>query len=360
MNSGIGIRALAVSFPETVRTNDYFRKNYPQLVADAEAKALARLWSPQDNSMKADTYEQEMTAYLSDPFRGSVERRVLDADQTALSIELRAANAVLKAARLAPHQIDLALVCSFLPDQIGPGNAAFLARELGLKGTAWNIESTCSGGMVALETAAAMVQTGRYATVLVVISCTYSRLADYSDTLCWYMGDGAGAFIVTHVAAEAGVLGVKSIHTGSTCDTFFNELTVDSDGSPRIRIGASPTSGRIIRDISGEAIRRTCTDALELARVRLEDIDFFIFSSALAWFPQYCARTLGVSEKKTISTYPLYGNIGPALMTTNLYHAARDGHIRQGDLVLVHTIGSVSTTGAAVMRWGDVALGPTP
>jgi 3-oxoacyl-[acyl-carrier-protein] synthase-3 len=48
------------------------------------------------------------------------------------------------------------------------------------------------------------------------------------------------------------------------------------------------------------------------------------------------------------------------LWPTNLHHAASHGLVRPDDLVLVSSVGSVSTAGAVVMRWGDVGLGPLP
>jgi 3-oxoacyl-[acyl-carrier-protein] synthase-3 len=349
-----------VAFPETVRTNDYFRERYPELVASAESKALARVFSPQDESLQLDTWEREMLPYLTDPFRGAVERRVLSPGETALTLEVRAAREALDATGLAVDDVDLAIVSSFTPDQLGPGNAAFLARELGLRGTAWNVESACSSGLVALESATALVETGRYETVLVVISCSYTKVSDYTDTLAWFLGDGAGAFVVGRTPDGTGVLGTMSTNTASTCDTFYNELVADDDGVPHIYIRASKATGRILRDTAEGSLRQTCEGALMSAGVDLADIDFFVCNSPVAWYPQFCARVLGVPPDKTISTYPLYSNVGPALMTANLFHAAQDRHIKAGDLILVYTIGSVSTAGAAVMRWGQVGLGPRP
>lgn len=34
----VGIRAIAVSFPSIIRTNDYYRQHHPELVAKAEEK----------------------------------------------------------------------------------------------------------------------------------------------------------------------------------------------------------------------------------------------------------------------------------------------------------------------------------
>lgn len=45
-------------------------------------------------------------------------------------------------------------------------------------------------------------------------------------------------------------------------------------------------------------------------------------------------------------------------MPLNLHQAVLDGSVAAEDLVLAYAIGSVSTAGAAVMRWGQVALGP--
>ena len=57
----VGIRAIALNFPRTIRTNDYYRKNFPQMVAEAEQKTLARLFVT-DNSTSADIWSQDVRA----------------------------------------------------------------------------------------------------------------------------------------------------------------------------------------------------------------------------------------------------------------------------------------------------------
>jgi 3-oxoacyl-[acyl-carrier-protein] synthase-3 len=47
-------------------------------------------------------------------------------------------------------------------------------------------------------------------------------------------------------------------------------------------------------------------------------------------------------------------------MPVNLHHSAHAGRIKSGQVVVLYAIGSVSSAGAVVMRWGDVALGPEP
>lgn len=356
----VGIRSLAVHLPETARTNDYWRVRHPAMVAEHERLTLARLFSARERAAaSASHFDREMAPYLADPFRGSEERRVLSPGQGSLSMEIPAAKRALEAAGLTPRDLDLVIVTSFLPDQPGVGNAAFLGRELGAECPAWNLETACSSALVSLDVACAMVESGRARRVLVVQSCSYSREADETDTLSWFMGDAAGAFVVAAEADGAGVLGLHTVHTQATCGTFYYDLVPDpAADAPRRRIQCSPSTGRVLRETSEGYVRAACEGAAERAGVGLDQIDFFVVNTPVAWFAAFCARVLGVPQSRTLSTYPRYGNIGPALMPVNLHEAATSGRIGAGSLVCIYSIGSVSTASAAVMRWGDVALGP--
>lgn len=361
MRKHVGIRSLAVSFPEIVRTNDYWRAKCPEAVADAEQKSLSRLFSAKSAAPPTDPFDIEMAPYLSDPFRGSVERRVLPPGEGSLMLELKAAERALAAAGMSPQDVGAVTVASLMPDTFGLGNAAHLTRRLGMSVPAWNLESACCGTVVSLQNATALVRSGEYKSVLVIVSNSNSRVLEDTDSLSWFMADGAGALVVGEMPEGEGVLGMKVIGTQETCNAFVFEMEADPAGKARIRLRAGDESaGRLMRERSAIQLR-TCVDgALAAAGVSLSDINFFVFNTPVAWFAPFCARELGVDRDKTINMYTSYGNIGAALTTANLYHAAQAGKIRRGDLVLVYAVGSVSTAGAAVMRWGDVALGPPP
>jgi 3-oxoacyl-[acyl-carrier-protein] synthase-3 len=302
-----------------------------------------------------------MQPYLSDAFRGTVERRVLGPGETSLTLELKAVNDALAAADMSPRQIDAMIVSSFIPDTVYPGNAAYLARELGLQTPAWGVESGCAGTIVALQTATALVRAGEFRNVMVAVSFTYSRLVDPTDSLAWFMADGAGAFLVSEVPEGQGVLGTKTISTHETCGAFVLEPTLNAEGKPYLRLrSGDDLPGRLMRERASEQLRTCVAGALDAAGVKLNDINFFVFNTPVAWFSRFGARVLEIDPVKTISTYPSYGNMGAALTTANLYHAAYERRIRPDDLVLLYAVGSMSTAGATVVRWGDVALGPPP
>ncbi|MBW4493056.1 MAG: 3-oxoacyl-ACP synthase III family protein [Oscillatoria princeps RMCB-10] len=352
----VGIRSLAVSFPSVVRTNDYWREKYPELVANAEANSLAKVFT----ALKDDIWGEEMKPYLSDPFRGVTVRRVLGTGESSLTLEYRAAIDAIEAAQLSVNDIDLMLVTSLFPQEIQPGNAAILAGQLGLQGPAWNVESTCSSATVSLQTAWALVQAEQYRNVLVVISTTYSRFARETDTLSWFLGDGAGAFVVSKLKENQGIISTKIVNTAETCGTFYTELALDEEDKPIVVMLGSPKASKMFHDTTVKLIRTCCQEAVAAAGLTLEQIDFFAFNTPTAWYANVCTRALGVDPSRTINLSSEYANIGPVLPITNLYHATAAGKIHENDLVLVYTIGSVSNAGATVMRWGDVALGPMP
>ncbi|MEO1560145.1 MAG: 3-oxoacyl-[acyl-carrier-protein] synthase III C-terminal domain-containing protein, partial [Cyanobacteria bacterium J06632_19] len=358
MNRPVGIRAIAVSFPSIQRTNDYYRKRYPQLFEIAEEKSLTKLLSP-SGSIPSNVFEEEMVPYLSDPFRGSLKRWVLGVGESSLTLEYQAACDVLAAAQLTSDAVDLILVASVWPEQIILGNATFLANKLGFKGAAWNINGGTGSTPLALQTAHALVQTGQYRQVLVVVSCTYAQFFDETDTIAWHTSDAAGAFIVSSIEPYQGILGTKVIHTGAV-DVVSAKPVNDSHGNPQVRIQISNDANKLANILAEEYLKTCCEGACELAGVRLDQIDFFIFHTLSAWFASFGARVLGISPEQTINLYPHYGNCGPVLTVANLYYAAQFEKIKENDLVLVYGMGGAGVAAANVMRWGKVALGTNP
>jgi len=356
-----GMLSLSVNYPKRVVSNEDIRARAPWDVAEVESRSLARLWAGQRKSAdEAGEWARAMEPHLGDPFRGAVQRRHLVAGESALSLELVAAREAITRCGLEPGDIDLVISAAFLPDQIGIGNAAFICKELGLRAAAINLESACSGSLVAFQTACALVQAGKFHRVLVVASCAYSRYSDVKDTFGWFLGDGAGAFVVGEVAAGEGLLAQASRHTGELCGAFSYDLEVDPAGVPRILMRADPSAGGRLAEVQDGYVLGMTHEALRRAGLGVEDIDLFVINTPTAWFHRYFAALLGIDVERTVTTYPLLANIGPALLPASLHFAASRGRIARGDRVLLFTVGSVSSTAAAIVRWGDVALGVDP
>lgn len=353
-----GIVALTVAMPKTVRDNEYFQARYPEAWAKFEEQTLGRLFNNAEDA-NASTFDRAMMPYLNTPCRGAVQRRHA-VDETSIDLEVRAAREALKLAGRVPADVDLLISTGFPPHHVGIGNAVHVAGALELQGAAFNLESACGGPLNALKTARAYVRSGDYKRVMVTASCTYSKFAPESDTMSWFMGDGAGAMLVEATEEGDGLLAVEAAHSADTCGTWFYDLNLDENGKPQIYMGASPITGKVMRGTAEPYLLRCSHGALERAGLSLSDIDFFVFHTPTAWFADFAADALGVPREKTVSTNAFYANCGPALTPANLHYAAATGRIKKGDHVLVFGPGSASSAAAAVMSWGDVAVGTLP
>ena len=354
----IGIRSLAVSFPSIIRTNNYWQQKYPEMVRFQPRRRRKRsvVSSTTDNGF--DLWSQEVAPYLSDPFRGSVERRVLG-DESTLEVQSQAATEALTAAKLDLAEVDVVMVTSLFADNLGMDNTTQFARKLGLNCPVWNLESTCSSALIALQNANALIQTGEYNNALVIVSHFGSNTVRETDTLAWSMGDGAGAFVVGELKPNRGVLASKVVSTANTYGAYHHQLEIDDKGKPRIltQTGENASS---LAETAVDCVRYCCQQAVIKAGVSLAEIDFFVFNTPTAWYANVCAIALGIAPERTLNLYPYYGNIGVVFPLANLYHAVTAGKIKEDSLVLVYTNGASATAAATVMRWGNVALGKAP
>ncbi len=356
LSPSVSLRALSVHFPEEIRGNDWWREHHRALVERATERSLARVFSQEGEPQSI--FDRKMQPYERDPFRGARWRRVAGPDEDSATLETEAARQAIAGSGWEPADVELLISTGFIPRSVGLGNAVHVAGALGLRGPAFNLESACAGPLNALRVAEALIRAGQHRRILVTTSCTYLSRALASDSLSWFMGDGAGAFTLEAGEGGARVLGSTAFHTAETRGTWFFEPQQVGDET-RIVMGASPQTGPVMRASAEPHLRRATSEALADAGLRQDDIDFFVFHTPTAWFAPFAAEVLEIEPERTLSTYADYANIGPALTTANLYHAAVD-RLRCGDRVLVFGPGSASSSAAAVLEWGDVALGPPP
>ena len=352
----VGIVSVAHAVPGNVRRNNYWLERYPELVARAEEQSLAQVWKRREAGPR-NHFDVVMEPYLGDPFRGTVERRILGLDDSGLGLEVEAARRALAAAEWTTSDVDLLFVSSFLPEHYGPGNAAYVVRDLGLRCPGINLESACSSALVAMNTAIGLVEAGHYRNALVLASCSYSRMSAEDDSLSWFLGDGAGAFLIAEVPDASGFRAAHTVHTAQTCGTFRLDMVVDEQLGPVPRMAASKGTARIINDTGEAYLREACGGALAKAGWSIEDVDFLAVNTPTAWYADFACDVLGLDRSRSFSTYPRFANVGAALLPINLREAAEAGRLRAGDRVLMYAVGSVSTAVATALRWGEVGLG---
>ncbi|MEG3898369.1 MULTISPECIES: 3-oxoacyl-[acyl-carrier-protein] synthase III C-terminal domain-containing protein [unclassified Microcoleus] len=361
MSQAVGIRAIAVNFPERVRTNDYWKKNYPSFLAELEQKnQKVRLFD--NDSQENANWVQAVKPYREDIFRGALERRVLAEGETSISLECGAIEKVLQASKLAINNVDLLISCAMFPERLVIGNATLIAKELGFRGVAWNFNIACAGGLAALSNAVALVQNNNFNRVLVSLSCNYSKHIEYTNSFSFTVGDGSAAFIVEKLEEGQGLIHSYSTNTYDTCDIVYPKFTVDSNGQPKALITVNKETVKYATSLFIKYFQKCCTQVLSESGMKVGDIDYFVFYPPAAGYVDFCALELNIPRSKTIDIFPKYGNISVVSAMAALYHAAALKKIRKDDLVMIYSHGFSSSSVASIIRWGSVDLGaePTP
>jgi 3-oxoacyl-[acyl-carrier-protein] synthase-3 len=352
------IRALSLAVPTKVRTNADLAQGYPDALRKMAERRVFRQATPASSTPE---WDDAMRRYCDDPFQGAVKRHVVTEDETPRDLQRRAVNDCLRAADLSLERVDLMIVSSVINQQLGAGDAAYLAEAFGLRAPAINVESTCSGALVSMQLARALIETQQYERILIVVSCSYTTITDPSDPFAWWLGDAAGAMLVEagRTAAE-GIRSIQVVDTLATCNTFYCELDAADGGKPRIRMRAHRNTGVDLARTGADYLRRATSAALERAGIGIEQIDFLIVNTPVAWYADFACRILGIDRARTIDVFSYYANIGPVLPIAAAVHAAAEGLISSGNKVLFFSIGSVSTAAAAVIDWGEVAVAAPP
>jgi 3-oxoacyl-[acyl-carrier-protein] synthase-3 len=281
---------------------------------------------------------------------GIRQRHVAADDQKASDLALEASRRALEAAGISAADLDLIVVATTTPDMVFPSTACLLQAKLGARNCpAFDVQAVCSGFVYGLTTADQFLRSGAYRNALVVGAEIYSRILDWSDrATCVLFGDGAGA-VVLRGDSSPGILSSHLHADGS----YSNLLSVPGT------VSGGKVSGRPLLQMDGSGVFKFAVKALDdlveealmANQLQKTDIDWLVPHQANIRIIQASAKKLGISMEKVVVTVDRHANTSAASIPLALDEAARDGRIRQGQLVLLEAVGGGFTWGAALVKW---------
>jgi 3-oxoacyl-[acyl-carrier-protein] synthase-3 len=290
---------------------------------------------------------------------GIHERHIVEPGVATSDLAREASIVAIERAGLTPADIDLIIVGTTTPDMAFPSTACLLQAKIGAKNAwGWDLSAACSGFTYALTTAAQMVAAGGSQRALVVGADVMSSIIDYTDrTTCILFGDGAGAVVVdASDDPEIGILDFEHYVDG----TGGNALCMPAGGSLR------PASHRTIDDrlhyvkqdgatVFKFAVRNTeevCRRLLKRNNLTGKDIDVFVSHQANRRIIQHAAEKLDLEPSKVVINIERFGNTTAGTIPLALHDAVAAGRIKNGDLVLLASVGAGFTVGSVLLRWG--------
>jgi 3-oxoacyl-[acyl-carrier-protein] synthase-3 len=277
---------------------------------------------------------------------GIRERRQLGAGDALAELAARACADALEDAGRTAAEVDQVLVSTITPDRITPGLAPEVARLIGAgHAAAVDVNAACAGFLYSLDQAAALVESGRAALVLVCGAEALSRITDHEDRgTAVIFGDGAGAVVVgTGEDLELGVGGFVLGADGAQADLLFaerDEAVLRMQGS----------------EVYRHAVRRmveATTAALERADLSVADVDLFVAHQANVRIIDAAAAELGVPRGKVAINVDRVANTSSASIPLALAQAERDGLLKPGATVALAAFGAGFVWAAGVVGWKE-------
>ena len=220
----------------------------------------------------------------------------------------------------------------------------------------FDLSSACAGFLMALDTAAAAIESGRIKTALVIGAEKLSAVTDWtSRDTCVLFGDGAGAVVLQasdRPGLRSSLLGVDgtladflSIPAGG-CKLPASEETI------RNHSHCIHMSGRETFKTAVNTMVMAAQEAIVRAGLTAADIDCIIPHQANMRIVEAVAKRLGAGVmEKVFLNLDRYGNTSAASIPLALSEAVAAGKVKSGDKILMVAFGGGLSWGGVVVEW---------
>jgi 3-oxoacyl-[acyl-carrier-protein] synthase-3 len=290
---------------------------------------------------------------------GIRERHIVDPGVATSDLAAEAAREAIRRARLDPTDIDFIVVGTTTPDMMFPSTACLVQHNIGAT-RAWGFDlgAACSGFTYALTTAAQMVMAGGSRHALVIGADVMSSIIDYTDrTTCVLFGDGAGAVVVE--ASDDDHIGILDFENyvdgsggGALCMPGGGSLRPASLETVEQRLHYVKQDGAAVFKFAVRNTEEAARANLDRNGVKPCEIDLFVSHQANRRIILSATEKLGIPQEKVVINIERFGNTTGGTIPLALNDAVEQKRLKEGDLLLVASVGAGFTVGAVLMRWG--------
>ncbi|MEV6560912.1 ketoacyl-ACP synthase III [Nocardia sp. NPDC051756] len=290
---------------------------------------------------------------------GIQERHVSGGDQSASDLAAAAVRNALAAAGLGAGDLDLIIVTTSTPDELGPSTACRVQALLQAhQAVAFDVSAACTGWLFGTRVAVDYLRgdTGARCAVVVGVEA-YSHFLDPADRATAVLfGDGAGATILGPVAAGTGF---GQIELGSDGD-HAGDVLIPAGGSRHPASTDTVTRGQHRIHMDGKAVRdfildifpKAAASALRRSGLTADQIDVIVTHQPNPVLLRKACADAGFDVERLIIVGDLVGNIGAGSVPYALAKAHSDGRLHAGDRILIVGFGAGVTWGSTVLTWG--------
>jgi len=287
MNSSAYLSSIQYYLPDNVLSNDAINRLHPEWTAD---------------KISAKT--------------GIFNRHISNEHELSSDLGFKAASKLFVKEQSIKDKIDYLIFCTQSPDYLIPTTACILQERLGLNKNigAIDINMGCSGYVYGLSYAKGLITSGQASNILLITAETYSKyihpLDKNNKTI---FGDGASASIISDISINK-LSGAITNFDFYTDGNGFDSLIVKNSGMRYKKERAEDVydnngilikndeflfmDGRAIFEFTSFQVPLIIESTLKKNKLKLDDVDLFIFHQANAYMMKNIRRICKIPEEK--------------------------------------------------------------
>ena len=329
---GVKITNIEYYLPEKIITNDQLAKEF-------------LTWSSEKIEKKV----------------GIRERHIVNEDETALDLALKAAEKVLK--NYNKDKIDFLLFCTQSPEYYLPSGACILQDRLGLNKNigAFDYNLGCSGFVYGLALAKSLIESKIATNILLITSETYTKHIHPKDkgnrTI---FGDAAASTIIERSEEKQigeFVLGTDGsgyknliVPNGGLRNRYNPNAQEIDDDSGSIRTDNNLyMNGPEIFNFSIKAVPKVVNETLKKNNTTLEELDYIIFHQANKYMNDYLRKKINIPKDKFYLNLLHTGNTVSATIPIAIKDCLDNDIIKKGDRILIVGFGVGYSWGGTII-----------
>ncbi len=332
------IKAISYYLPEKIFSNEDFFKTFPDSITQKE------------NYLRI----------------GVQERHIVEENITASDIGVIAGLNLFKEHNIKPEEIDFLLFCSLEFDYHFPSSCSIIQAKLNLPKScgATDYNLGCSGYIYGLGIAKGLIESLGMKNVLLITASTLSKKIHPKDKSSRFIfGDASAATLISSSEKNNGLGSFVFGTDGKKAEKIIikdgaarNPISKDSYIEIEDESGNITSNAHLQMEGTGvfyfglKTIPIMIEDVIKKEKIKLEEIDLFIFHQANLFLISTVCTKLNIPKEKVYNYMEKVGNTVASSIPITLYEAMKEGKAKPGQKILLAGFGVGLSWGATIIE----------
>ncbi len=286
---------------------------------------------------------------------GIKERRILKGNLGISFMAEHAVKGLLEKSNTDPKDIELLILATVTADYNFPATANIVCDRLGMHNAfSYDVNAACSGFLFSLDTAARLIESGRYKKIVVVGGDKMSSILNYEDrTTCIIFGDGCGAVLMEPSTDENGFIDSILRSDGSGSKHLFQpaggSVMPASIESVTQKKHSVYQEGQYVFKFAVTSMANVSAEIMEKNQLTANDVDWLVPHQANKRIIDATRERMGLPEEKVTVNIQKYGNTTNGTIPICLHEW--EDRFKKGDNIIISAFGGGFTWGAIYLKW---------